>query len=68
MAWMKTSWSSAFIASLWLNTLGFAFVPVTKSRGWILFISPLDSEESYCSNLVCIGRSNVGGCGIPGGD
>eukprot|EP00957_Ditylum_brightwellii_P162907 12404924-Ditylum_brightwellii.AAC.1 len=56
---MKSSWSSAFIASLLLRTLGFAFVPATNARGWNSFISPLGSEERC---------SDTGDCGIPGGD
>eukprot|EP00957_Ditylum_brightwellii_P108007 8239616-Ditylum_brightwellii.AAC.1 len=30
IAWAKSSWSSDFIASLWLRTLWFVFVPATK--------------------------------------
>eukprot|EP00957_Ditylum_brightwellii_P018542 1393991-Ditylum_brightwellii.AAC.1 len=53
-AWMKSAWSSAFVASLWLRTLGFAFVPSTKARGWNSFILPLDSEESLLGCLFAI--------------
>eukprot|EP00957_Ditylum_brightwellii_P133039 10144392-Ditylum_brightwellii.AAC.1 len=74
MTWMKSSWSSAFIVSLWLRTLGFAFVPATKARGWNSFMSPLGSEERAKSLRTCIDWVLLlvllleGGCGIPGGD
>eukprot|EP00957_Ditylum_brightwellii_P149246 11366401-Ditylum_brightwellii.AAC.1 len=47
MAWMKRSQSSAFIVSLWLRTLEFAFVPATKARGCNSFISPLDIVSGH---------------------
>eukprot|EP00957_Ditylum_brightwellii_P147054 11196837-Ditylum_brightwellii.AAC.1 len=62
MAWMKNSQSSAFIFSLWLRTLGFAFVPATQARGWNLFISPLGSEERSISLSSCLLNLVLLGC------
>eukprot|EP00957_Ditylum_brightwellii_P017132 1291613-Ditylum_brightwellii.AAC.1 len=62
MAWMKSLQHSTFIASLWLRSLGFAFVPATKAREWNTFISPLDSEERSISLSRCLLNFVLLGC------